>query len=590
MYARHFGLLEDPFSLAPDPRFLYVGERHREALAHLAFGLQGAGGFVVLTGEVGAGKTTVCRAFLDQLPVHCRVAWIFNPPRDEDELLQAVMQEFGLAATDGGRRDRLDAINRDLLAQHAEGRQCVLVVDEAQALPPAVMESLRLLTNLETAERKLLQIVLVGQPELRDQLDEPGRLQVAQRVVARYHLDGLDPPECTAYLRHRLAVAGRQGELPFDDAAVRRLQRASGGVPRRLNLLAGRALLGAWAQGRARAGAAEVRQAEKELPLADRRAVARTGAPGSSRSPVRTLAVVSLALGLLGGLALGGVAALWPGRNEPAQHAMAGKTSAPTGASAASDLQPSTSASTEGSASAPDALSPAAAPAWPARPAARDTQWARLAQEWGVTLPDVEPCTAGEMHGLSCHRSPALTLATVRALDRPGLVTLVPTQGDAVTARLRGLSDTHAFLDFDAAADAPEGLGGAAPSPDASMQAWHLPVFAAAWRGDFSTWWRRSEALPDGREARAAAVAAAQLGTDPSTLDGPLRTAAVQAFQRAHGLVADGVPGTLTLMQWNRATGVDEPRLLRIGEATLGSAPRPRAAAAVRASQPAATP
>ncbi len=590
MYARHFGLLEDPFSLAPDPRFLYVGNRHREALAHLAFGLQGAGGFVVLTGEVGAGKTTVCRAFLDRLPAQCRVAWIFNPPRDEDELLQAVMQEFGLVGIVGGRRDRLEAINRDLLAQHAEGRQCVLVIDEAQALPPAVMESLRLLTNLETAERKLLQIVLVGQPELRDQLDEPGRLQVAQRVVARYHLDGLDPAECTAYLQHRLAVAGRQGELPFDDAALRRLQRASGGVPRRLNLLAGRALLGAWAQGRARAGAAEVRQAEKELPLADRRARARPGTAAASRSPSRTLALGSLTLGLLGGLAVGGVAALWPGHPAPAPHAVVAVPAAPNGGAAASVPPPSTSASAEAPAPVAEAPPAAAPPAWPARPAARDAQWARLALDWGVALPDVDPCVAGETLGLSCHRSPVLTLATVRALDRPGLVTLVPPQGQAVTARLRGLSDTHAFLDFDAAADANGGLAEASPPPDASFQAWPLPVFAAAWRGDFSTWWRRSEALPDNREARAAAVAAAQLGTDPSTLDGPLRTAAVQAFQRAHGLVADGVPGTLTLMQWNRASGIDEPRLQRIGETARPSGPAPRAAAAARASAPTATP
>ncbi|MFY7855056.1 MAG: peptidoglycan-binding protein, partial [Rubrivivax sp.] len=401
-----------------------------------------------------------------------------------------------------------------------------------------------------------------------------------------------------AYLRHRLAVAGRQGELPFDDAAVRRLQRASGGVPRRLNLLAGRALLGAWAQGRARAGAAEVRQAEQELPLADRRATARRGGPASSRSTARTLAAGSLALGLLAGLAAGVAAALWPGSGEPLPPAAAARAAAASSAGVVADRQPSTSPPVESAASAPEttarAVEPVGAPQWPVRPASRDAQWARLALDWGVTLPDVEPCTAGQVHGLSCHRSPALTLATVRALDRPGLVTLVPAQGDPVTARLRGLSDTHAFLDFDTAADtaadAAGGVHGAAQMSGPTMQAWPLPVFAAAWRGDFSTWWRRSDALPDGREARAAAVAAAQLGTDRSTLEGPLQTAAIQAFQRAQGLTADGVPGTLTLMQWNRATGVDEPRLLRVGEAPVAPAPAHPSGTAARASQPATTP
>jgi general secretion pathway protein A len=190
MYATHFGLTREPFSLAPDPRFLFMSERHREALAHLMYGVRGGGGFVLLTGEIGAGKTTVVRCLLEQLPATCVVAYVFNPRLTALELLQTVCHEFGITdiADAGSGKAHVDALNRFLLAAHAKGQQALLVIDEAQALDAAVLEQLRLLTNLETAERKLLQIVLVGQPELRDMLAQPGLEQLAQRVIARYHL------------------------------------------------------------------------------------------------------------------------------------------------------------------------------------------------------------------------------------------------------------------------------------------------------------------------------------------------------------------------------------------------------------------
>ncbi|MBX3637650.1 MAG: AAA family ATPase, partial [Rubrivivax sp.] len=266
MYARHFGLDSEPFSIAPDPRFLFMSERHREALAHLLYGLGGGGGFVLLSGEIGAGKTTVCRCFLEQVPATCTVAYIFNPRLTVTELLQTVADEFGIALPPGaGGKALVDALNAFLLRLHAEGRQAVLVIDEAQSLSAEVLEQLRLLTNLETAERKLLQIVLIGQPELRALLARPELEQLNQRVIARYHLGALSQAETAAYVRHRLGVAGARGDQAFDAAALGDVHRLTGGVPRRINLLADRALLGAYAQGRTSVDRRTLRQAAREV-------------------------------------------------------------------------------------------------------------------------------------------------------------------------------------------------------------------------------------------------------------------------------------------------------------------------------------
>ncbi len=190
MYAPFFGLQHPPFSIAPDPRYLFMSERHREALAHLLYGLDAGGGFVLLTGEIGTGKTTVCRCFLEQIPAHCNVAYIFNPKLTVPELLRSICDEFGVAhqaAAPGVEtvKDCLDPLNAFLLQQHAAGRNNVLIIDEAQNLASDVLEQLRLLTNLETSERKLLQIILIGQPELRAMVAAPELEQLAQRVIAR---------------------------------------------------------------------------------------------------------------------------------------------------------------------------------------------------------------------------------------------------------------------------------------------------------------------------------------------------------------------------------------------------------------------
>lgn len=266
LYQAFFGLQAEPFSIAPDPRFLYMSQRHQEALAHLLYGLQSGGGFVVLTGAVGAGKTTVSRAFLERLPQNCRVAYVLNPRQTSEELLATIGQELGLSdPTSRGPHAWVQALYEHLLAAHAQGLQHLLIIDEAQNLSADVLEQLRLLTNLETAQRKLLQIILIGQPELRALLAQPHLEQLSQRIIARYHLEPLNLADVQRYVEHRLAVAGRAAPLPFDQAALRWLHRLSGGVPRRINLLCDRALLGAWSAGRGVVSGAIVRQAAQEV-------------------------------------------------------------------------------------------------------------------------------------------------------------------------------------------------------------------------------------------------------------------------------------------------------------------------------------
>jgi general secretion pathway protein A len=565
MYAPYFGLQKEPFSIAPDPRFLFMSEMHREALAHLLYGLGGGGGFVLLTGEIGAGKTTVCRAFLEQIPAHCAVAYVFNPRLSALELLQTVCDEFGVEVVarsggDGGAaatvKDHVDALNRFLLAAHAQGRQGVLIIDEAQSLDAAVLEQLRLLTNLETHERKLLQIVLIGQPELRTLLARPELEQLGQRVIARYHLPALSAAETAQYVRHRLAVAGSTTQMPFDNAALTRIHRLSGGVPRRINLLCDRALLGAYAHGQPRVGRAGVDQAAREVF---------GGADGGGRSAARPAwgywawtGGVAAAL-LVAGWALLTRAPAPEGRLAAAPAASAAANSAANPAASAAPIAAlaavAQTATAPGSASAPAAVEDAStdpATLLAAATLREDEAWRALAPAWRADLTPGEACSVAPAAGLACFRSSG-GLAVLRPLDRPSLLLLRQGEQARGYVQLVGLSATDATL-------------------RAGAQTWRLPlpVLAALWRGEFATLWRPPPGWPDASDTDFNGWLDAQLrsaGVPGNNGTGGVRAAGglrerVLAFQVASGLPPDGLAGPMTLMRLGQAAGnTDEPRL-----------------------------
>jgi len=267
MYTQYYRLREEPFNVTPDPRFLYFTPQHREALDHMLYGIGQRKGFICLTGEVGTGKTTLCRSLLGQLDARYDTALILNPVLTPTQLLRSVVDELGIETR---RRDRLGylrLLNQFLLAANAAGRDAVLIVDEAQDMPVETLEMTRLLSNLETDSQKLLQIVLVGQPELRDKLAKPALRQLAQRITVRYHLGRMSPAETERYIHHRLQVAGggAEGDLQFEPAAVREIHRYSRGTPRLVNALGDKALLAAFVYRTGRIDRRLVRAAAREL-------------------------------------------------------------------------------------------------------------------------------------------------------------------------------------------------------------------------------------------------------------------------------------------------------------------------------------
>jgi general secretion pathway protein A len=243
VYLEYYGLTEPPFTITPNPKFLFYSAKHREAFNHLLYGIKERKGFVQLTGEVGAGKTTLCRALLEQLPATFSTALILNPVLTADQLVKNVAMEFGLDVKGMDRLEIVAVINDFLLRQMAEERESVLIIDEAQDLTNDLLEQVRLLSNLETDDRKLLQIVLMGQPELRDRLNDHGLRQLRQRITVRYHLKPLTKPELAQYVQHRLQVSGAQGAPYFTRPALWRIFNYSKGIPRLVNAVCDKALL-----------------------------------------------------------------------------------------------------------------------------------------------------------------------------------------------------------------------------------------------------------------------------------------------------------------------------------------------------------
>ena len=266
MYTAFYGLREKPFSLTPNPRFLYLTDAHKEALAHLLYGLEEGEGFIVLSGEVGTGKTTLCRSLLERIEAETELAILFNPSENAQELLQSINEEFGLSVEGLSRRQLLASLNRFLLECNSEGRRVVLIIDEAQNLSLGTLEQVRLLSNLETAANKLIQIILLGQPELDEKLDSNELRQLRQRVSVRWRLEPMDAKETGRYIQHRLDVASDVSRPILTAGAMSEIHRRTGGVPRLVNALADRTLLAGFAAGRMRLGPRWVRQAAREIP------------------------------------------------------------------------------------------------------------------------------------------------------------------------------------------------------------------------------------------------------------------------------------------------------------------------------------
>ena len=573
MYSHHFGLSRDPFSISPDPRFLYMSERHREALAHLLYGVAGTrgsagvtvgtggtadtggtgGGFVLLTGDIGTGKTTICRCFLEQIPAGCHVAYIFNPKLTVAELLQSICEEFHIAAAPKAAdspslKSYIDALNAFLLQNHAAGQSSVLVIDEAQNLSAEVLEQLRLLTNLETSERKLLQIILIGQPELRSMLAQPKLEQLAQRVIARFHLDALTEAESAQYIQHRLDVAGHTGPLPFDRQALQRIHRLARGVPRRINLLCGRAMLGAWANGLHRVSLAVVDKAGREVFGTQTRS-----APVAQR---RTVAYAGGALALM----VGAMLALFLAGNPARQSALpmaAAPSPLPARAAVATIPVP---------ASAPQPLQVAVQPVNPIEeieavlpdlPKTIDAAWRELAPTWKLPISTDAPCQAASLRQLQCFRTTRLSVPMLRQLNRSGILTLHPAGSPPVYAVLTGLNDQTATLQV---AGKPRVV--------------RLVLLGRLWRGDYATYWQpppgysdaAKGSLPDSAIRRLAGQLSQLDGeppaaaSEPQLLDAALRSR-LRAFQRARGLPPNGQPGPMTFLHLDSATRADMPQL-----------------------------
>ncbi|MDE0991112.1 MAG: AAA family ATPase [Pseudomonadales bacterium] len=393
MYTEHFGLTEAPFSIAPNPRYLFMSRRHRDALAHLLFGVQSDGGFVLLTGEVGTGKTTLCRCLLEQIPNDVDTAFVLNPLAGKGRALMAtICSEFGIKyPAKASLKMLVDRLNTYLMESHSNHRKAVLIIDEAQNLSYELLEQLRLLTNLETNERKLLQIILLGQPELLEMLEDRRLRQLNQRIIARFHLGALDSNETEAYITHRLAIAHGQPEL-FTRSAMKRVYRISTGIPRVINLICDRALLGTYAEHKQQVTPRIISRAADEV-LGNRR-------PGAK--PIRIVAAAVLLT----------IIAVWTLRpTEVATPRVTEITTSEPALATTSTAQTPTvpvpaKLNIRGHASASDA-------------------YHDLFALWGTSFDDKasNPCELATAIGLRCLESIA-TLPELRELDRPVIVQL----------------------------------------------------------------------------------------------------------------------------------------------------------------------
>ncbi len=548
MYTEFFGLTEKPFALAPDPRYLFLAEPHREALAHLLYGIEQGEGFIEVIGQVGTGKTTLCRTLFGRIGDSAEIAFVFNPSPSEIELLASICRELGLPTVARSRTDLIDELNRFLLAKNAQGRKVLLVIDEAQNLDPGVLEQVRLLSNLETEREKLLQIVLIGQPELEESLARPELRQLRQRITVRWRLRTFRRGEVAEYLNHRLQVAGLAEPAIFTRGAVRVIHRASRGTPRLINAIADRSLLAAYTKGCRKVTARIAKAAAAELPAA---------APTDAWTSMTGLRVsAALALVVLG-IAIGFVAsALVPsGAREQTK-----KAGAPT---------PAPVASARPDASAPVSVSPlsleAALLAVDAAESAAGATGAVL-RAWGYAEPvpaRIEPggllATVRGLAPLEVLRTRRLSREALRRLDLPAILEV-----EASDAGVRYVG----LLSWRASEEVRVRVGDALVDTDAS-------ALDRLWTGRAILLWRNHEALPElspgmsGEPVYMLRAHLEELGylpfVDARTASAEeyddLTVSAVRGLQEAFALEPTGAVGASTRIALYRALEYEAPRL-----------------------------
>jgi len=531
VYKEHFGLKELPFSIAPNPRYLYLSEQHREALAHLVYGVKSEGGFVLLTGEVGTGKTTVCRCLLEQIPESSNIAFILNPKVSVEELMAVICDELDISYPAGNISSKVfvDAINTYLLDAYAKGRRTVLILEEAQNLSSEVLEQIRLLTNLETNCQKLLQIIMIGQPELKEMLSRPDMLQLSQRITARYHIGPLSKEEVGAYVNHRLAVAGSKSNL-FPDRIMGRLYRLSRGIPRLINVICDRALLGAYVQGE---------------DMVDRKTLTRAAEEvlGEKTFPVKMRIRQHW---VIAGIVVSACAIV-------ALTFYAKSLLSITGTSGTVTAKEKTA----------DRMRKALR--WPdGQPVSRSKALAyeALFKEWHITYqPDAKssPCRQAMAHGLRC-LSGSVSLNGLLRLDKPAVLKLFDEKNRAFFATLISYNDglaTFRVGDNNIVADADE-IGRRWFGDYALF--WRTPFnytvnIRPGHKGDELAWIDRQLSLVNGRRVQ---------GKD-LTYDERLVNE-VKRFQLSEGLIPDGIIGPNTLILLNNVSGNSGPALMAKGE------------------------
>ncbi len=550
MYEEHFGFTATPFSIAPDPRYLFMSEQHREALAHLLYGIKSDGGFVMLTGEVGTGKTTVCRCLLEQVPENTDIAFIINPKLTVQELLATICGEFGIKCPEGNTSNKVfvDHLNEYLLTTHAKSRNAVLIIDEAQNLSPDVLEQLRLLTNLETNQRKLLKIMLIGQPELKEMLARPELRQLAQRITARYHLEPLSQTEVGAYVAHRLTVAGVPRHLLrqfFPPNTISQLFRLSDGIPRLINVICDRALLGAYAQGNDGIDKATLKKAAKEV-LGERK----EGKRGLGKTTKWLLAGLGLTIG---GAML--ATAYYKQMPQPApsptpveiieQHTAEPAEQAPP-TPAEEIITQQEFASIE----------------WPQEQPLDDSRniaFQSLFLHWGIDYDPAaapDPCKFAETQHLRCLDLTG-SLDSLIHLNRPAILTLSSGEGEEFYATVVSVSGQLTTLT----------LG-------RETKKVRTEDILPKWYGDFTLLWaapsQYEEAIQPGEsgavvewlESKMAEIKGRPPRFNPNlTFDDQL-VQEVKQFQFTKNLVPDGIVGPLTIVHLNSEANAQVPKLI----------------------------